>query len=274
MPTSVSDHYTHGDLVAAIRAGIASLGKTPGSITSDDLAPIDEFHIGGREATAELIGQLALSATDHVLDIGCGLGGAARFVADRHGCRVTGIDVTREYVDVGNMLCEWVGLADRISLQHGDALSIPFPDRTFDGAWMLHVGMNIADKARLCSEVGRVLKPGARFAIYDVMRTAKGEITYPLPWATTAALSAVTEPEEYRKALQSAGFTIVSERNRRDFALAYFDEQRAKVSAAGALPPLGLHILMGEKTRQQARNMHDNIAAGRLAPVELISEKR
>ena len=113
----VAIHYDNGGLLAAIEAGAAALGKTPDSISVDDLGPVDEFHIGGRQASEDLLSQLALSAQQEVLDIGCGLGGSARFVASRYGSRVTGIDLTAEFVATGNMLCRWVGLADRRSRQ-------------------------------------------------------------------------------------------------------------------------------------------------------------
>lgn len=136
----VSRHYTHGGLTEAIRSGLASLGKSPSSVTVDDLAPVDEFHIGGRRASEDFIDQLAFDARTHVLDIGCGLGGSARFAASRYGSRVTGIDLTPEYVETGNALCAWVGLRDRISLQQGSALAMPFDESSFDGAYMQHVG--------------------------------------------------------------------------------------------------------------------------------------
>jgi len=103
-------------------------------------------------------------------------------------------------------MCQWVGLADHVSLHHANALSIPFPAETFTAAYVLHAGMNIADKNELCSQVGRVLKPGAEFAIYDVMRTGGRELSYPVPWATTADIDAVAQPEVYRRALRAAGF--------------------------------------------------------------------
>ena len=268
--SSVSAHYARGDLIAALESGVARLGKTTRTVTVDDLAPVDEFHIGGREATEELVRQLGLSSADQVLDIGSGLGGAARFVADRHRCQVTGIDLTREYVEAGKVLCAWVGLGERVSLRHADALSIPFPDGAFSAAYMLHVGMNIADKAGLFAEVARVLRPGARFGVYDVMRTGGGELQYPLPWATTHETNAVAEPEQYRRALAAAGLQILSERSRADFALAYFDQLRSRMAAPG---PLGLHILMGDRRQDQVRNMIENISAGRIAPVELIGRK-
>jgi ubiquinone/menaquinone biosynthesis C-methylase UbiE len=272
-PQDVTNHYTHGDLAAAIRSGIESLGKKVESITVNDLAPVDEFHIGGRQASEDFLSQLDLSPEKQVLDVGCGLGGAARFVASRYGCRVTGIDLTPEYVGTGNVLCGWVGLGNSILLHQGSALAMPFADRAFDRAYMLHVGMNIDDKPKLCSEVSRVLRSGSLFGIYDVMRIGDGELTYPVPWATTAASSALATPAQYREALQSAGFSVIAERNRRDFALAFFDQLRARTAAAGGPPPLGLHILMGRNTPDKVQNMIQNISNGRIAPVELIARK-
>ena len=269
----VSRHYTQGSLIETISAGIVALGKAPDTITVDDLAPVDEFHIGGRRASEELLDQLAFSAQMHVLDVGCGLGGAARFVASRYGSQVTGIDLTAEYIETGNALCKWVGLGQRISLHQGSALSMPFAERSFDGAYMLHVGMNIEDKEKLASEVAHVLRPRSSFGIYDVMRTGPGDLAYPVPWATTPDLSAVVEPERYKKALQEAGFTVVAERNRRDFALAFFADLRAKTAAAGGPPPIGLHVLMGKSTPEKVQNMIDIISSGRIAPVELIARK-
>ena len=271
--TDVSKHYSHDGLIEAVRAGLASLGKTPETVRVDDLAPVDEFHIGGRRASEDFLDQLGFSAQTHVLDVGCGLGGPARFVASRYGSSVTGIDLTPEYVETGNALCNWVGLDQRISLHHGSALEMPFAEDSFDGAYMLHVGMNIEDKEKLAVEVARVLRPGSIFGIYDVMRTGPGDLTFPVPWATTADQSAVAEPERYKKALLMAGFTIIAERNRRDFALAFFADLRAKTAAAGGPPPLGLHVLMGKTTPEKVQNMIDNISNDRIAPVEVIGRK-
>lgn len=274
MTLSVSEHYARSNLIDAIHAGLIALGKTTSTVTIADLAPVDEFHIGGRKATEELITCLSLSAGDHVLDVGCGLGGAARFIAERHRCRVSGIDLTNDYVQAGNVLCQWVGLSDLVSLQQADALSIPFPAGTFSAAYMLHAGMNIADKMKLCTEVARVLRSGSRFAIYDVMRTGSGELVYPVPWATTAQTNSVAEPQRYQTALWSAGFDLVLERNRKDFALAYFDQLKATMSDAKSPTPLGLHTLMGERRKDQVRNMIENISSGRIAPFEMIARKK
>ena len=86
---AVSEHYTHGDLLNPIHAALAKLGKTVDSVTIEDLAPVDEFHIGGRQATEHLLSQLNFSEQDHILDVGCGLGGASRFVANKYNNRVS-----------------------------------------------------------------------------------------------------------------------------------------------------------------------------------------
>jgi ubiquinone/menaquinone biosynthesis C-methylase UbiE len=270
---AVSEHYTHGDLTNAIQSSLDKLGKTVDSVTIEDLGPVDEFHIGGRIATDNLLSQLDFSEKSHVLDVGCGLGGASRFIANKHKNRVTGIDLTQEYIDTGNTLCSWVGLDKQVSLHQGSALDMPFEDESFDGALMLHVGMNIEDKVRLFKEIFRVLKPGSSFGVYDIMRDKDGELTYPVPWATEAGTSKLATPEQYKDALSTAGFNIISENNRREFGIEFFKQMRAKTEANGGPPPLGLHTLMQQSTPVKIKNMVDNIAANLIAPVEIIARK-
>ncbi len=204
---TVARHYSHGNLLEQIRRGLEAAGKSPASATIDDLAPADEFHIGGRKASEDFITQLGLATHHHVLDVGCGIGGTSRFVADRCGCRVSGVDVTPEFIETGRILSEWVGLDRRVDLQLGSALDMPFDDDSFDVAIMLHVGMNIADKHRLFAEVYRVLRPGAIFGVYDVMQSGPGPIAFPVPWSQVAETSALATPED---ALESSGFTTVT----------------------------------------------------------------
>ncbi len=270
---TVSEHYTHGELLGAIQASVIKLGKTIDSVTIEDLAPVDEFHIGGRLATDNLLDQLDFSEKDHILDVGCGLGGASRFIANKYNNCVTGIDLTQEYIDVGRALCAWVGLDKQVTLHQGSALNMPFEDETFDGAIMLHVGMNIDDKAKLFTEIYRVLRPGASFGVYDVMQITDGELTYPVPWATEKSTSSLATPDQYKQALNHARFKVSKENARGDFALKFFKQMRAKTEANGGPPPLGLHTLMRESTAVKVKNMIDNIAADLIAPVEIIALK-
>lgn len=138
----IADHYRHGSLLAAIQAGLEKQGLTPETVSVEDLGPVDEFHIGGREASEHVLDQLGMTASQSILDVGCGLGGAARFAAKTYGAKIQGIDLTPEYVETGQVLCDWVGLSDRIQLHQGSALSLPFEETSFDGAFMMHVGIN------------------------------------------------------------------------------------------------------------------------------------
>ncbi|HKI55191.1 MAG TPA: class I SAM-dependent methyltransferase [Anaerolineales bacterium] len=270
---SVSESYLHGNLLNAIQTSLGKLGKTTDTVTVEDLGPADEFHIGGRLATKSFLDQLNFSKKDHILDVGCGLGGAARFVADQYGSSVTGIDLSQEYTDTGKALSNWVKLGKQITLQQGSALSMPFEDNTFDGGYMLHVGMNIEDKAKLFAEISRVLKPGATFGVYDIMRFKEGELTYPVPWATVNGTNKLATLDQYKSALIAAGFEVSKVNNRRDFALDFFKQMRAKNEANGGPPPLGLHTLMKESTPAKLKNMVDSIAADYIAPVEIIAQK-
>ena len=269
----VSDSYLHGDLLNAIEASLGKLGKTTDSVSVEDLGPVDEFHIGGRLTTKSFLDQLNISKQDHVLDVGCGLGGATRFVAKEYGSRVSGIDLSEEYIETGKSLSNWVNLGKQISIHQGSALSMTYKDKTFDSGYMLHVGMNIEDKAKLFSEIFRVLKEGANFGVYDIMRQNGGELAFPVPWASDNRTNKLATPDQYKQAMREAGFEVSTETDRSKFALEFFKQMRAKTEANGGPPPLGLHTLMKESTPVKLKNMVDNIAAGYIAPVEIIAQK-
>jgi ubiquinone/menaquinone biosynthesis C-methylase UbiE len=270
---AVSKHYQHGDLLGSIHTAITKMGKTDGDITVEDLAPVDEFHIGGRSATENLLNQLDISTHSHLLDVGCGLGGAARLIADRYNNRVTGIDLMQEYIDTGNALCEWVSLQDRVTLKQGSALAMPFPDGAFDVGIMIHVGMNIDDKAQLFAEVHRVLRPGAQFGIYDIMRQNDGDLAFPVPWAAEPDTSSLATSAQYKQALREAGFSVSKENDRSGFAIEFFHQMRKKMETNGGPPTLGLHTLMKETTADKSKNMIENLTASLIAPVEIIAQR-
>jgi ubiquinone/menaquinone biosynthesis C-methylase UbiE len=269
---SVARHYTHGSLERTILDALAASGKDPDRLAPADLAPVDEFHIGGRQATIDFAAQMEIEPGLHLLDVGSGLGGASRFFAHERGCRVTGIDLTEEYVRAAEALARRVGLADRVSYRHGSALDLPFAPATFDGAYMLHVGMNIEDKAGLFAGVRRVLRPGGFFGVYDVMRDGgEGELSFPVPWAPSPDTSFVENAATYGRLLESTGFAVRKERSRRGFAIEFFRQMRAQAVQGGGPPPLGLHILMGASAPQKAANMMDNLERGLIAPTEIIA---
>lgn len=264
----IARHYNSGQLLRRISEGCAALGLTP-PMSPDALAAVDEFHIGGRSATAPFVTALQLSAGSRVLDLGCGIGGPARHVAATTGAYVTGIDLTPEFVETGRALTDWTGLSDRVRLVEGSVLELPLEADTMDTAYMIHVGMNIADKTGIAREAARVLRPGGVFAIYDVMQVREGRMDYPAPWAASSDQSALASPETYEAALETAGFVVTGRIDRTAFARRFFADLAAAQGSGEGPPPLGLHLIMGDDTALKVRNMVHGIQAGLIAPIEI-----
>jgi SAM-dependent methyltransferase len=265
---AVAGHYGRGQLEDLILAAVVREGKDPENLTAVDLAAVDEFHVGGLEATQELAKHMELRAGLRLLDVGCGIGGPARYFAAEHGCRVTGIDLTEEFVRVASSLTRRTKLDGLAEFRQGSALELPFEPGTFDGAYMIHVGMNIADKSGIFREVRRVLKAAGLFTVFDIMRAGDGPIRYPVPWALSEETSFVGTVKDYRDALHNAGFDIAQERGRGPFGIAFTERMMARM-AQGGPPALGLHLLMGEKTPIMIRNILAMMKEGVLEPVEL-----
>jgi MPBQ/MSBQ methyltransferase len=270
--SEIRSHYARPALARAIEEGLAALGLADRPAGIDDLAPIDEFHMGGRPATEALAGRLGVAPGTTVLDIGSGIGGPARFIAARHGCRVTGIDLTPEYVAVAEELTRRVGLLGRVRFQVASALDLPFAPASFQAATLVHVGMNIADKDRLFAEAARVLVPGGTFAVYEVMRLGDRDPDYPAPWATTPATSFLAAPADYRRGLGAAGFWVEEEVTQTALALELFARLRARIREQGP-PPLGLHLLMGADAPIKLANMTAALEDGRIAPVLMVCRR-
>lgn len=270
LESRVAAHYARSDLEDVIIDALRKAGKPVDPINPSDLAPIDEFHFGWAAITAELAKDAGFTSAMHILDIGSGIGGPARHFARASGCRVTGIDLTSDYVFAANALTRRCRMADRVRFQQGSALALPFEAASFDGATLMHVGMNVADKAALFEEARRVLKPGATLLVYDVMRTGAGDIPYPQPWAASADTSFVETPQTYRNALEAAGFRVAAENNRRDFVLTLMREARAKAEKEGP-PALGVHVLVGPAIAERIANAFVAAEGGIIAPVELIA---
>jgi len=266
----VASHYTHGSLETAILQSLSAEGKDIDNLRIRDLAGVDEFHLGRHAATVDFARDLDLAAGLRLADIGSGLGGPARHFADSYGCIVSGVDLTEEFVQVANSLTTRCGLADQVSFRQGSALALPFESGSFDRATLIHVGMNIEDKARLFAEIRRILKPGGRFGLYEIMQMRDGTLPFPMPWAMELETSFVRSPDEYRHLLEEAGFAVELEQDRSALAIRLAHEARAK-AAAGGPRDQGFRTLMGPRAGERSANVNVSVEAGLLAPIEMIA---
>ena len=269
---AVERHYTRGDLKEAVLAAIVAAGHDPDALDAEALAPTEEFHTLGRLATVALADAAAITAADHVLDVGSGLGGPARLLAGRYGCRVTGIDLTQELCDVAADLTRRVGLSDRVEIRQGNALDLPFPDATFDVVWTQHVSMNIEDKTTLFREMRRVVKPGGRLAFFDILAGTVQPIHFPVPWADDASVSFLATADGTRAEVERAGFSVRVWDDVTDDARAFY-EQLSAGPPAGAPSPLGLHLLIPNMPVKGA-NLQRNVEEDRLVVVRCVADAR
>jgi SAM-dependent methyltransferase len=265
---SIADHWATGDVYELVLGALRKAGKSPENLTLEDLAPVDHFHARGVTATVALADRLPVEPGHHILDIGCGLGGPARYFARRFGCKVTGIDITPAFVEAANKLTALLGMSSQVTIEHGDGQHLPYADATYDGAYAQHVTMNVADRARFFAEASRVLKPRAFFALTEHGLGPTGNPLHPVPWSTDGSGAYLKTPAETRALLQAAGFAdIVVEDTGQEYLAAY--RRALDLAAQGALPPVGTHILLGETAPQKLRNAARNIEEGRTRPVQV-----
>jgi ubiquinone/menaquinone biosynthesis C-methylase UbiE len=270
MTDQVTAHYWGGrDLVGAIAAGLRRAGKDLDALATSDLASVDEFHIRGRKATLELAGHMNLHRDSRVLDIGSGLGGPARTLAEAYGCHVTGIDLTQAFCAAANVLSDWLGLRSRVAFQQGDATHLTFADEQFDAAMTIHVAMNIAAKPRMYDEARRVLKPGGIFAVYDVLQGEGGDVVFPVPWAREPSISHLVTPAAMRSLLANAGFKIQDVHDSTDESQSWFAAMAERMARSGS-PALTFQAVLGGDFGEMAANQVRNLTERRIRTVSYI----
>jgi ubiquinone/menaquinone biosynthesis C-methylase UbiE len=214
---------------------------------------------------------MKLDESARVLDLGSGLGGPARTLAEAFGCHVTGIDLTPAFCEAAETLSNWVGLGDRVTFQQGDATDLPFSDDQFDAAMTLHVAMNIAAKDRMYAEARRVLKPGGVFAVYDVLQGEGGDVLFPVPWAREPSISHLATPDEMAALLTGAGFTIRGIRDSTEESQRWFEEKSAEIATYGPAA-VTFQVFLGEDFPQMARNQVRNLGERRIRTISYICD--
>ena len=263
--TKVLEYYNASGLTERIESVLATITADDQPLTVAQLAPLDQFHTRGILATADLAGSAGLEPSTRVLDLGCGVGGPARYLAATFGCSVTGVDLSPSFIEAATYLTARCGLSDRVTFQVGDVSHLPFEDATFDVVFLQHVAMNIEDRPALYAEVGRILAPGGRFATYDLV-LRDGDVIYPAPWARDVATSFLLSENDTRSTLEDAGFKAVLWRDDTQTALDWFR------TALDGSPPSGpnLGVVMGPDFSARVRNLARNIAENRLGVLSAV----
>jgi ubiquinone/menaquinone biosynthesis C-methylase UbiE len=265
MTDTIQNQYSTGLSRNNIERALIAAGKDLDRLAPADLGLLEDFHTMGRFATAQLVDLAQITSDSHVLDAGSGVGGTARYVADRCGCPVTAVDLTDEYCETNRWLNRLVGLDDRISVRQADVTELPFADGTFDVAISQHVQMNVADKARLYAETRRVLQVDGRLALWDITIGSGDQLDYPLPWADHSARSHLVAPGELHAVVESAGFAVEHWNDLTDQAGALMQALLAQPAS-----PLGLHAFVPD-FRRKVENLTQALADGRVRAVQAVA---
>jgi ubiquinone/menaquinone biosynthesis C-methylase UbiE len=268
----VATYYGQKPLLKSIDAALRGMGKDPERVTTDELAPLDQFHIHGKVATLELAQLAKIRAEDRVLDIGGGLGGPARTLAKEFGCSITVLDLTEEFCLTGEVLTRRTGLSDHINFVHGNALDLPFPPESFDVVWTQHSSMNIPDKALLYRQAALVLKPGGTLAIHEVMAGPKPMQRFPVPWAATPDISHLVTPDETRRYVTAAGFRELEWRDQTEYSKEWLEGRMS--AGPEKVAPVGAQLILGENFRPAYRNILSNLAEDTVRIIEAVFTKQ
>jgi SAM-dependent methyltransferase len=269
----VAEHWAAAeDVYAVIVSALKKAGKNLDNLTVEDLAPVDHFHARGLQATVELADALPIKPNHQLVDIGCGVGGPARYMATRFQCRVAGIDITPAFVEAGNKLSALVHLQEQVRIELGDGQRLPYANEQFDGGYTQHVTMNVLDRPKFFAEAFRVLKPGAFFALTEHGLGPAGNPHHPVPWSSDGSGEYLVSPENTRALLQAASFTDITIEDTGPKYLASY-QKVMELADKGELPILGIHLLLGESALEKTRNSARNINEGRTQPILVVCRK-
>ncbi|GLR63069.1 class I SAM-dependent methyltransferase [Marinospirillum insulare] len=269
----LTSHYADERLAIRLQEALVAEGLNPEQLTLDDIAAIDQLHVGGRRSSRQLAEQASFLPAQKVLDLGCGTGGSSRLLVDEYGLQVVGVDITQPFVDVAQWLTQATGLTARTKFICADAQCLPLEDESFDAVWSQHTLMNLPDLAKGLAEVNRVLKPSGRLLLHEVLQGDNLEaLAFPVPWADTASTSHLIKPAELEKQLTTAGFVKVTQQEVTEQALNWRKKHTDK-EARGQTGILTPQLIFGPRFLQMGKNLMANLAAGKVRLIEGIWQK-
>jgi SAM-dependent methyltransferase len=275
----VAEFYAPPDLKERVVEALRAAGRDASNTTVADLASFDQSHVMGAIPNERLAAKLGIRPEDHGLDVGAGMGGPARLLAETYGCKVTGVDITQPYLETAVFLTELTKLTELVSFQQADATDLPFENATFDFGWTQHAAQSIPDKEKFFSEFQRVLKPGGKLVVHDLYRGASGEVHFPAMWAPDASISFLITDGEMRRVIESAGFRIVAWSDTTQEAWdanvkrAQGDLNSRNAPGTSPVPGLNITLLHGEGTMEMAMNSVKDFEVGSVGIFEAIVQK-
>lgn len=258
--SQIENFYHRPDLYADIINRLKELGVDLHNVSRKDIAGADEFHVRGAKISRELA-EIANIHNAKVLDIGCGIGGPCRMLADEFNCETLGIDLSKEYVDTANRLSELVGLSHKTKFIQGDATNLPFENNTFDVVWTQHVQMNISDKRKFYTEIARVLNDNGHFIYYEVFKNGDKDLNYPTPWADESKISFLEESSKTNFMLEQLGLIKEQSADQTESGIEILERMLNRMPK-NTPSRLGLNVLMGSSTNEKMTNLLNGLKEG------------
>jgi len=269
---SIENFWTRGDIFSRVHHAMSEAGLINKELNIEDLFPIDQYHARGIAATVDLGKRMPISKNQKIIDIGCGLGGPARYYAKEFKCFITGIDITPSFIEIGNEFNKLTSMSDNIKLLVGNGEILDFKNETFDGAYSQHVTMNISNREKFFSEAFRVLKKDSFFAFTEHGLGPEGNPIFPLPWADSSEMSFLLPPETTISILKDIGFSDIKIIETADkYILGY--EKLIGLKSENKKPILGIHVIGGESMNERSTNSMQSIKENRTLPFEIVCKK-
>ena len=270
--TEIENFWTRGDLHSRINQAMLDSGLNNKKLEIEDLFPIDQYHARGIGATKDLGKRMPITKNQKILDVGCGLGGPARYYAKEFKCHITGVDITPSFIEIGNNFNRLTSMSTMVDLYVGNGEKLEFEDEVFDGAYSQHVTMNISDRMKFFSEIYRVLKKGSFFAFTEHGLGPEGDPIFPLPWADNQEMSFLLPLENTNAILKEIGFQNIKIIETGDKYIAGYEKLIQK-QPKSEKPTLGIHVIGGSSMHERSINSMRSIKENRTLPFEIVCEK-
>ena len=270
--SDIENFWTRGDLFSRVHQAMSDAGLINKKLNIEDLFPIDQYHARGIAATVDLGKRMPIKKNQHILDIGCGLGGPARYYANEYECIITGIDITPSFIEIGNEFNKITSMSNKVELKIGNGEILDFENETFDGAYSQHVTMNISNREKFFTEAFRVLKKDGFFAFTEHGLGQEGDPIFPLPWADSSEMSFLLPPQKTISILKDTGFSDIKIIETADKYISGY-EKLIKLKTENKNPVLGIHVIGGDSMNERSTNSMKSIKENRTLPFEIVCKK-